>query len=47
MKKTTIATDSPSRKAAEQTVDATWRRIGALVQAFSAAECANAGYTSE
>jgi transposase len=29
------------RKAAEQTVDAIWRRIGALLQAFSAAECAN------
>ena len=36
------------RKAAERTVDATWRRIGALLQAFSPAECANyfanAGY---
>jgi transposase len=39
------------RKAAERTVDATWRRIGALLQAFSPAECANyfanAGYASE
>ena len=39
------------RKAAERTVDATWRRIGALLQAFGPAECANyfanAGYASE
>jgi transposase len=39
------------RKAAERTVDATWRRIGVLLQAFSPAECANyfanAGYASE
>jgi len=36
------------RKAAERTVEATWRRIGALLDCFSPAECANyfanAGY---
>jgi len=39
------------RKAAERTVEATWRRIGALLSAFSPAECANyfanAGYASK
>ena len=39
------------RKAAERTIEATWRRIGALLAAFSPAECANyfrnAGYASE
>jgi hypothetical protein len=39
------------RKAAERTVEATWRRIGALLPAFSPAECANyfvnAGYASK
>jgi transposase len=39
------------RKAAERTVDATWRRIGTLLQTFSADECANylrnAGYASK
>jgi transposase len=38
------------RKAAERTVEATWRRIGELLQCFTAAECANyirnAGYAS-
>jgi transposase len=38
------------RKAAERTVEATWRRIGALLNAFSPRECANylrnAGYAS-
>ena len=38
------------RKAAERTVEATWRRIGALLSAFTPAECANyfanAGYAS-
>jgi transposase len=38
------------RKAAERTVEATWRRIGALLDAFSPQECANylrnAGYAS-
>jgi transposase len=38
------------RKAAERTVEATWRRIGQLLNAFSPAECANylknAGYAS-
>jgi len=38
------------RKAAERTVEATWRRIGSLLQCFTAAECANyitnAGYAS-
>lgn len=38
------------RKAAERTVDATWRRIGALLQQFTPQECANyfrnAGYAS-
>ena len=38
------------RKAAERTVEATWRRIGALLKAFSPQECANyftnAGYAS-
>jgi len=38
------------RKAAERTVEATWRRIGALLDCFSPAECANyfanAGYAS-
>jgi transposase len=39
------------RKAAERTVEATWRRIGDLLNAFSPQECANyfraAGYASE
>jgi transposase len=39
------------RKAAERTVEATWRRIGALLQTFSPTECANyflnAGYASK
>jgi transposase len=39
------------RKAAERTVEATWQRIGALLSAFSPAECANyfanAGYASK
>ena len=38
------------RKASERTVDATWRRIGDLLDHFPAAECANylvnAGYAS-
>jgi transposase len=38
------------RKAAERTVEATWRRIGTLLGAFSPQECANylrnAGYAS-
>lgn len=38
------------RKAGERTVEATWRRIGTLLDAFSAAECANyltnSGYAS-
>jgi transposase len=38
------------RKAGERTVDATWKRIGALLNAFSPAECANylrnSGYAS-
>jgi transposase len=38
------------RKAAERTVEATWRRIGQLLGAFSPSECANyltnAGYAS-
>jgi transposase len=38
------------RKAAERTVEATWRRIGLLLPAFTPAECANyfanAGYAS-
>lgn len=38
------------RKAAERTVDATWRRIGALLRSFTPQECANyfrnAGYAS-
>ena len=38
------------RKAAERTVEATWRRIGSLLDSFSATECANyirnAGYAS-
>jgi transposase len=38
------------RKAAERTVEATWRRIGTLLGAFSSQECANylrnAGYAS-
>jgi transposase len=38
------------RKAAERTVEATWQRIGALLQCFTPAECANyirnAGYAS-
>jgi transposase len=39
------------RKAAERTVEATWKRIGALLSLFSPAECANyfanAGYASK
>jgi transposase len=38
------------RKAAERTVEATWKRIGSLLQAFPPQECANyfrnAGYAS-
>ena len=38
------------RKAAERTVEATWKRIGALLQNFTSQECANyftnAGYAS-
>ena len=38
------------RKAAERTVEATWKRIGELLQCFSAAECqnylVNSGYAS-
>jgi transposase len=38
------------RKAGERTVEATWKRIGALLDAFSPQECANyfrnAGYAS-
>ena len=38
------------RKAAERTVEATWKRIGELLHRFSAAECANyfvnSGYAS-
>ena len=38
------------RKAAERTVEATWRRIGALLDCFTPQECANyfknAGYGS-
>ncbi|MBI1243520.1 MAG: IS630 family transposase, partial [Alphaproteobacteria bacterium] len=38
------------RKAAERSVDATWRRIGTLLQHFAPDECANyfrnAGYAS-
>jgi transposase len=38
------------RKAAERSVDATWRRIGSLLDRFTPAECANylanAGYAS-
>lgn len=39
------------RKAAERTVEATWKRIGALLECFTPHECANyftnAGYASE
>ena len=39
------------RKAAERTVEATWKRIGTLLKAFSPTECANyfrnAGYASK
>jgi len=38
------------RKAAERTIEATWKRIGALLDLFSSAECANyhitAGYAA-
>jgi transposase len=38
------------RKAAERTVEATWRRIGTILQSFTPQECANylanAGYAS-
>ena len=38
------------RKAAERTVEATWKRIGALLASFTPQECANyfanAGYAS-
>jgi len=38
------------RKAAERTLEATWKRIGALIDCFSPNECraylANAGYAS-
>jgi transposase len=32
---------TPLRKAAERTVEATWKRIGSLLDCFKAAECAN------
>ena len=39
-----------TRKARERTVEATWQRIGSLLNAFTAHECANylknSGYTS-
>jgi transposase len=39
------------RKAAERTIEATWKRIGQLLNRFTPAECANyivnAGYTSK
>jgi transposase len=39
------------RKAAERSIEALWRRIGDLLNAFSASECANyfrnAGYASQ
>ena len=39
------------RKAAERTIEATWQRIGKLLDAFTPAECANylanAGYASK
>ena len=39
------------RKADERTVEATWQRIGTLLDAFTPAECANylanAGYASK
>ena len=38
------------RKADERSIDATWRRIGSILQCFSSTECAayiqNAGYAS-
>ncbi|HEX5183226.1 MAG TPA: IS630 family transposase, partial [Allosphingosinicella sp.] len=38
------------RKAAERSVEATWKRIGSLLDRFTPAECANyfanAGYAS-
>ncbi|MBI4967027.1 MAG: IS630 family transposase, partial [Rhodospirillales bacterium] len=38
------------KKAAERTVEATWRRIGSLLNTFSPKECANyfrnSGYAS-
>ena len=38
------------RKAAERTVEATWKRIGTLLKEFSTMECANyvrnSGYVS-
>jgi transposase len=38
------------RKAAERTVEATWRRIGSLLSSFTPTECANylvnSGYAS-
>ena len=38
------------RKSAERTVEATWKRIGALLQSFTTQECSNyfrnAGYAS-
>ena len=38
------------RKAAERSVETTWRRIGSLLEAFTADECANylrnSGYAS-
>jgi hypothetical protein len=39
------------RKAGERTIKATWKRIGALLDAFSPQECANylrnSGYASK
>jgi transposase-like protein len=43
-------TQNAAAKAAERTVEATWKRIGALLNRFTPAECANyirnAGYAA-
>ena len=42
---------TPLRKAGERTVEATWKRLGQLLPAFTPTECANylanAGYASK
>lgn len=51
IEKTFVKLKARLRKAAERTVDGLWRSIGALIDLFTPAECANfftaAGYEPE